>query len=392
MKPISDDKDRLIAKTMSGLEYVLENELKALGAKHTQVLRRAVAFRGDKKVIYKANYCCRTAVSILKPLYHFEAYKKEELYSKLYAFQWDKFMTLKNTFAIDAIVSGELFSHSLYLSQLCKDALVDSFRDKYNDRPSVDRDEPEIRFTLRVSNHECSIFMDSSGDSLFKRGYRIKHGDANLNEVLAAGMIMISGWNGECNFFDPMCGSGTLAIEAAMISQKIPAGYYRERYGFMNWQDFDETLWEEIKRAADDEICETDIEIISSDISSYVVDLARKNVENARLHRDIQFDTTPFQNKIFPEKKGIIFINPPYGERIQLENIKAFYKSIGDTLKANCKGYDVWIISAGKDLVKYIGLKPSEKHTLYNGSIECTFAKFEMFSGKRKEFLNNQQE
>ena len=201
MKPISDDKDRLIAKTMSGLEYVLENELKALGAKHTQVLRRAVAFRGDKKVIYKANYCCRTAVSILKPLYHFEAYKKEELYSKLYAFQWDKFMTLKNTFAIDAIVSGELFSHSLYLSQLCKDALVDSFRDKYNDRPSVDRDEPEIRFTLRVSNHECSIFMDSSGDSLFKRGYRIKHGDANLNEVLAAGMIMISGWNGECNFF-----------------------------------------------------------------------------------------------------------------------------------------------------------------------------------------------
>ncbi len=386
---LPDDKDRLIAKTMSGLEYVLEEELKSIGAKHTQVLRRAVAFRGDKEVLYKANYCCRTAISILKPLYHFEAFTNEDLYKKLYAFQWDKYLDLDKTFLIDTIVSGEFFSHSLYLSQLCKDALVDSFREKYNERPSVDKNEPHIRFTLRILDKECSIFIDSSGDSLYRRGYRIKHGEANLNEVLAAGMIMLSGWKGECNFFDPMCGSGTLAIEAAMIAQKIPPGYYRKNFGFMNWNDFNSDLWRQIVETENGKICESDIDIVSSDISSYAVDLAEQNAKNAKLHRDIIFDVIPFQEMDLPDEKGIIFINPPYGERIKLEDIRDFYKSIGDTLKSNCKGYDAWIISSGKDLVKYIGLKPSKKYTLFNGSIECTFAKFEMFSGKRNEFLMN---
>lgn len=384
---LPDDKDRLIAKTMSGLEYVLEEELKSIGAKHTQVLKRAVAFRGDNEVLYKANYCCRTAISILKPIYHFEAFKKEDLYKKLYAFNWDKYLDLHKTFLIDTIVSGEFFSHSLYLSQLCKDAIVDSYRDKYNDRPSVDKNEPHIRFTLRILDNECSIFIDSSGDSLYRRGYRLKHGEANLNEVLAAGMIMLANWKGECDFYDPMCGSGTLAIEAAMISQNVPAGYYRKHFGFMNWNDFNAELWNKIVETENEKICEADIEITSSDISSYVVDLARQNAENAKLHRDIKFNVSAFQNFSFPEKRGIIVMNPPYGERIKLDDIRDFYKSIGDALKSNCKGYDAWIISSGKDLVKFIGLKPSKKITLFNGSIECTFAKFEIFSGKRNEYL-----
>lgn len=384
---LPDDKDRLIAKTMSGLEYVLEEELKRIGAKHTQVLKRAVAFRGDYEVLYKANYCCRTAISILKPIYHFEAFKKEDLYKKLYAFNWDKYLDLDKTFLIDTIVSGEFFAHSLYLSQLCKDALVDAYRDKYNARPSVDKNEPHIRFTLRILDNECSVFIDSSGDSLYRRGYRIKHGEANLNEVLAAGMIMLSGWKGDCDFYDPMCGSGTLAIEAAMISQNIPSGYYRKNFGFMNWKDFNSDLWNDIVLRENEKICESEIDIYSSDISSYSVDLARQNAENAKLHRDITFSTSAFQNVNFPDKKGLILMNPPYGERIKLEDIREFYKSIGDTLKSNCKGYNAWIISSGKELVKFIGLKPSKKHTLYNGSIECTFAKFEIFSGKRNEYL-----
>ena len=388
MRKEVSDKNLMIAKTMAGLENVLEKELKKCGASDSQVLKRAVSFVGNKEVMYRANYCCRTAIAILKPIYHFKARNKEELYDKLYAIKWDKYITIDNTFAIDSIVSGDLFSHSLYLSQLCKDALVDYFRDTYNVRPSVDRTHPDIRFTLRISDSDCSVFIDSSGDSLYRRGYRLKHGEANLNEVLAAGMIMLSEWKVDCNFYDPMCGSGTLGIEAAMISQNIPAGFYRKKYGFMNWNDFDENLWNKVKEEADAKICESEIEIFSSDIMSYAVESAQKNAENARLHHDIKFDTKAFQHVKFLNEKGIIILNPPYGERIPLEDVKKFYQSIGDAMKNNCKGYDVWIISSGKDSTKYIGLKPSKKYTLFNGSIECTYAKFEIFEGKRKEFLS----
>jgi putative N6-adenine-specific DNA methylase len=391
MRKETSDKNQMIAKTMAGLENILEKELKKCGAKDTQVLKRAVSFIGNKEIMYRANYCCRTAIAILKPIYHFKARNKEELYDKLYAIKWDKYMDVDNTFAIDTIVSGDLFSHSLYLSQLCKDALVDNFRDQYNVRPSVDRAHPELRFTLRISDSDCSILIDSSGDSLYRRGYRLKHGEANLNEVLAAGMIMIAGWRGDCNFYDPMCGSGTLGIEAAMISQNIPAGYYRKKYGFMNWKDYDENLWNKIKDDENSKIEESDIEIFSSDIMSYAIDSAKKNAENAKLHHDIKFQTIAFQNTKFPETKGIIIINPPYGERLPLEDVRNFYQSIGDAMKNNCKGYDVWIISSGKDSTKFIGLKPSKKYTLFNGSIECTYAKFEIFEGKRKEFLSDNQ-
>ncbi len=390
MKREEIGKNEFIAKTMSGLETVLEKELKKCGAKETQILKRAVSFVGDKEVMYRANYICRTAIAILKPIYQFKARTKEELYDKLYTIKWDKYLDIDKTFAIDSIVSGDLFSHSLYLSQLCKDALVDNFRDTYGTRPSVDRTHPDIRFTLRIAENDCSVFIDSSGDSLYRRGYRLKHGEANLNEVLAAGMILLSGWQGECNFFDPMCGSGTLGIEAAMISQNIPAGFYRQKYGFMNWKDFEADLWTKVKEEADAEICESDIDIFSSDIMSLAVESAKKNADNARLHRDIQFNTVAFQHIEFPKEKGVIFLNPPYGERLPLEDVQNFYKSIGDAMKNRCKGYDVWIISSGKDSTKYVGLKPSKKHTLYNGSIECTYAKFEIFEGKRKEFLSEQ--
>jgi putative N6-adenine-specific DNA methylase len=206
--------------------------------------------------------------------------------------------------------------------------------------------------------------------------------------VLAAGMIMLSDWKADCNFYDPMCGSGTLGIEAAMISQNIPAGFYRKKYGFMNWNDYDENLWNKVKEEADAKICETEIDIFSSDIMSYAVESAQKNAENARLHHDIKFNTSAFQHIKFPNQKGIVLINPPYGERLPLDDVKNFYQSIGDAMKNNCKGYDVWIISSGKDSTKYIGLKPSKKYTLFNGSIECTYAKFEIFEGKRKEFLS----
>ncbi|MGI6320281.1 MAG: THUMP domain-containing class I SAM-dependent RNA methyltransferase [Bacteroidales bacterium] len=383
--------DRLIAKSMSGLEEVLENELKKLGVKHTQVFRRAVAFRGDKELIYRANYTCRTAISIYKPIKHFFIRNQEDLYNILSTFQWENHMNIDQTFAIESMISGELFSHSLYASQLTKDAVVDYFRDKFNQRPSVSVENPDIIFAIRISGDVCTLFLDTSGDSLYKRSYRLKHGSANLNEVLAAGMIMLSGWHGQCDFFDPMCGSGTLAIEAALISQNIPAGYYRKHFGFMNHMDFDKDLWQKVKDEEDGKIVESECDIYASDISDIALDDAKANAKNAKLHHDIYFQRAAFEQLAFPEKDGIIIMNPPYDERIRLSNARDFYTKIGDHLKNNCKGYSAWIILPGKENMKYIGLRPSKRSTLYNGPIECTYAKFEIFAGRRKEFLKDRE-
>ena len=266
----------LLAKTMSGLEEVLANELEEIGALKIEILTRAVRFEGDLAVLYKANYCCRTALSILVEQFSFKFYSQEDFYHKILRYNWDPLFEHDTTFVVEATISGDLFTNSHYTALLCKDAIVDYFRNKYNQRPTVDRFDPHLRVNVYVRQDECTIYLDSSGESLFKRGYRVATGEAPIKEVLAAGIIKLAGWNGETNFYAPMCGSGTFAIEAAMIASKIPAGYYREQFGFMLWPNFDELLWKRIKNEADMEISESDIEIasVSSASASFIVSVS----------------------------------------------------------------------------------------------------------------------
>jgi len=374
----------ILAKTMAGLEDVLADELEEIGASKIEILNRAVRFEGDIELLYKANYLCRTALSVLVEQFSFKFYSQEDFYYKILNYNWDPLFEHDTTFMVDATISGDLFTNSHYTALLCKDAIVDYFRKKYNQRPTVDRFEPHLKVNVYIRQDQCSILIDSSGDSLFKRGYRIATGDAPIKEVLAAGIIMLSGWNGETNFYAPMCGSGTFAIEAAMIASKIPAGYYRERFGFMNWINFDPNLWERVKKEADENISESDAIIHASDIDPKMVKFTYRNAQKAKLHKDIIITESSFEDFDFPKDGGTIIFNPPYGERLELDNIEENYKKIGDTLKQNCANYEVWMIAGGTNVHKYVGLKPSRKLTLFNGAIECKMLKYDMYEGSKK--------
>ncbi len=373
----------MLAKTMAGLEQLVAKELDDIGATNIEILNRAVRFEGDLKTMYKANYCCRTALSILVSQFSFDFYSQEEFYSKILNYNWDPHFEFDTTFSVEATISGDIFTNSHYTALLCKDAIVDYFRKKYNQRPTVDRFEPHLKISVYVRNNECSILFDSSGESLFKRGYRVANGEAPIKEVLAAGIIGLAGWSGESNFYDPMCGSGTFAIEAAMIASKIPAGYYRENFGFMKWSNFDENLWEHVKTEADSNIVEMDIEIFASDIDLKMTKFTYRNAQKAKLHKDITITQSSFEDFPFPKDGGIIVFNPPYGERLAISDIQNNYKMIGDTLKKNCANYEVWMIGGSSDVHKFVGLKPSKKITLYNGSIECKLLKYEMYEGAK---------
>lgn len=374
----------ILAKTMAGLEDVLATELDEMGASKVEILNRAVRFEGDLAMLYKANYNCRTALSILVEQFSFKFYSQEDFYHKILNFNWDPLFEHDTTFMVDATISGDLFTNSHYTALLCKDAIVDYFRKKYNQRPTVDRFEPHLKVNVYIRQDQCSILLDSSGDSLFKRGYRVATGEAPIKEVLAAGIIMLSGWKGDTNFYAPMCGSGTFAIEAAMIANKIPAGYYRERFGFMNWPSFDEYLWERVKNESDDNIGESDAIIHASDIDPKMVTFTLRNAQKAKLHKDILITESSFEDFDFPKDGGTIIFNPPYGERMELEDMEESYKKIGDTLKQNCANYEVWMIAGGTNVHKYVGLKPSQKLTLFNGAIECRMLKYDMYEGTRK--------
>lgn len=379
---------RLLAKTMAGLEGVLAEELEEIGALKVEKLIRAVRFEGDLAMMYKANYCCRTALNILVEQFSFTFTSQDDFYDSIYNYNWDPLFEHDTTFLVDATISGDVFTNSHYTALLCKDAIVDYFRRKYNQRPSVDRFDPHLKINVYIRNNECTILLDSSGESLFKRGYRIATGEAPIKEVLAAGIIKLAGWNGQSNFYAPMCGSGTFAVEAGMIASKIPAGYYREQFGFMYWPNYNELLWKKIKDEADMEITETEIEIHASDIDPKMVKFTYRNAQKAKLHKDITITESSFEDFDFPKEGGIIIFNPPYGERMELSDVEESYKLIGDTLKKNCANYEVYMIAGGTSVHKYVGLKPSKKLTLFNGAIECQMLKYDMYEGSKKDDYN----
>jgi putative N6-adenine-specific DNA methylase len=376
-------KFKLVVKTFAGLEQVLAMELRAIGAESVSIERRAVSFIGDKSMLYKANFLLRTALKVLKPIAQFQVTKKDDLYFHAKNIPWIEYLTLGMSFSIDSTVQSELFVNSMYASLKVKDAIADAFREKFGKRPSVNQEDPDIRFHVYLMGDYCEISLDSSGESLHKRGYRIIQGEAPINEVLAAGMILLSGWMGDTDFMDPMCGSGTILIEAAMIAKGIPAGIYRKTFGFERWLDFDEHLFSAIYNADYDKA--TSVRIFGSDISTQSCANARANIKNAGLSKVIEVEVKDFLELSPPFDTGIMLTNPPYGERLQTGSIAGLYKSIGDVLKQKFAGYTAWVISSSEEGFKSIGLKPSKKIELFNGSLPCSFRRFDLFRGTHKQ-------
>jgi putative N6-adenine-specific DNA methylase len=377
----------LVATTLAGIEAVCASELSALGATDVEILHRAVKFKGDKVLMYRANYECRTALRILKPLANFAVEDAQKYYDVLYTFPWEKVFTSTSTFAIEAVGTHPAFTNTLFAVQRCKDALVDRFRNLTGQRPSVDLENPDIQIHVHLQKERIGISLDSSGEPLFKRGYRRASVPAPLNEVLAAGLILLSGWDGTTDLYDPFCGSGTIAIEAALMASGVPAGKFRESYGFLRWVDFDASLWEQIRIQANEKISKPRCLITASDIDQRSLDITRRNCVSAGMNEYISTQLSAFERFPFSEKGGIIIANPPYGERLRPFDLVALYKGIGDTLKRNCAGYEAWIIGSDFAALKYIGLKPSKKIIVFNGPLECRYVQFRVFSGSRKEHL-----
>lgn len=380
---------QMIAKTMAGLEDVLAEELIALGANNLEIGKRMVSFEGNLSLLYKANIHCRTALRILKPIHTFKAKTTDEIYKEVKKMPWFDYLNEDNTFAIDAITFSDYFTHSKFVSYRVKDAIADYFTQRTGKRPSVDVNNPDLLINFHVAQDKCTLSFDSSGESLHKRGYRTGQTEASLNEVLAAGMILKTGWRGESDFVDPMCGSGTILIEAALIAKNVPPGIYRSKFAFEKWKDFDLELFEDLYN---DDSGERDFKykIYGSDIDIKAIKIAKENVKSAGMNDCIDLQIKSFENYTeAPAEKGILITNPPYGERLKPENLDRLYEMIGERLKHIFTGYQAWILSYRKECFDRIGLKPSKKIKLVNGSLQCEFRKYDIFSGKRKEKVSN---
>ncbi len=375
---------QFIAKTLAGLEPALAAELRALGATGIRELKRAVAFDGDTRMLYRANYELRTALRVLVPVHSFPAYNERSLYAGIREIDWSEFMRVDDTLAVDAVTQGEVFRHSQYAGLLTKDAIVDQFRDRYNRRPSVNTAAPTLLVNVHINGTRCDVSIDASGDSLHKRGYRRDTVEAPLNEVLAAGMLLLSEWNGRGAFVDPMCGSGTLPVEAAMIATHTPPQHKRAGFGFFRWVNFERKLWEQVKKEADAKIQPFEFPILASDKDSRARNATSINVMSAGLEEVIRVEKMPFEKLLPPVETGTLITNPPYDERLKIEDIAAFYQSIGDRLKQTWSGWDAWLISSNRDALKSVGLRPSRRITLFNGPLECSFQKFDLYEGTRR--------
>jgi len=379
---------KMLAKTLYGLEELLAQELRRLGASRVEIGTRNVTFEGDTGFMYKANLCCRTAIKILKPISSFNVFTEDDIYKKVYDIPWENYMDVDGSLAVDATVFSKQFTHSKYISLKTKDAIVDRFRDKEGRRPDVDLDHPTLRVNIHIDRNICTLSLDSSGQSLHKRGYKVASTMAPINEVLAAGMIMLSGWSGQCNFLDPMCGSGTLLTEAAMIACNIPPNLNREEFGFENWPDFDVDLYELIENAALKKIKDFHFKIEGFDIEADIVSKAKENIKSANLQEFISVRKQDFfESKKENDNSLFIVFNPPYDERLQVDAEK-LYTSIGATLKHGYPGTQAWMITSNMEALKHVGLRPSRRIRLYNGKLESKLVKYEMYEGSRKAKKN----
>ena len=381
----------LIAKTFQGLEEVLAKELTELGASNIEIGRRMVSFTGDKEMMYKANFYLRTAIRILKPIKHFEAKNADEVYEAIKSIAWEEYLDTNKSFAVDAVVFSNEFRHSKFVSYKVKDAIVDYFRKKTGKRPSVRINNPDVLLNIHIAQTTCTLSLDSSGESLHRRGYRQEQVDAPLNEVLAAGMLLMTGWRGECDLIDPMCGSGTIPIEAALIARNIAPGVFRKGFAFEKWVDFDSEMFDEIYND-DSQEREFTHKIYGYDNNPKANEIATHNIKAAGVSKDVTLKLQPFQQFEQPQEKSIIVMNPPYGERISTNDLLGLYQMIGERLKHAFVGNEAWVLSYREECFDQIGLKPSKKVPLFNGALECEFRKYEIFDGKYKEFKSQEGE
>jgi len=377
---------KLLIKTFHGLEDVLAEELQAIGASDITPIKRAVTCTGDKEILYKANLHLRTALRVLVPIITFKAKTEDELYKEIYNFDWSVYITEKNTFAIDAVAFSDYFKHSKYLALKTKDAIADQFRDKSGNRPSVDLNNPDLQVNVHVSNDQFTVSLDSSVESLHRRGYRNPLHKAPLNEALAAGMLKIAKWHKDIPLIDPMCGTGTILMEAAMIACDIPPAFKRKSFGFMSWVDYDKALWEKIYTEAENKIRYPKVNIVGGDNNASAVDMAKTASLDFRLNRQIRIVRSNMEDHMPTAPRGMMITNPPYGERLTMDSINDFYKKLGTHLKKNYTDWQAWVITSNFEALKHVGLRPDSKHTLYNGPLECKYVAYDMFEGDMKEF------
>ena len=375
---------QLVATTFVGLEEVLAQEIEAIGGKHINMGTRAVTFEGGKKELYRANLELRTAVRVLQVLAEFPVKTEDQLYHNIKAFNWSHYFDVDQTFAITPVVHSHFFTHSHYVALKTKDAIADRFREEVGRRPNVNLLTPHMRLNIRIQGKNATLSLDSSGDSLHKRGYRIQTVKAPINEVLAAGMLKIAGWNGDRPFLDPMCGSGTIPIEAALMASNIPANFYRKEFGFQNWKNYDAEQWETILSSAREQFRTPEVPILGYDKSLRAVKIIDDNLREVKMSETIQIEKQNFLKSEAPAEEGLLIMNPPYDERLTREDISAFYRKIGDHLKQAYTGWDAWIISSNLEALKEVGLRTSHKMTLYNGPLECKYQHYELYQGSRK--------
>lgn len=370
----------IIAKTFSGLEEVLMEEIKEIGGTNIKKLQRSVSFDGDKKTLYRANYKLRTALKILVPIFDFEFDDIDEFYKNIHKIVWEKNFTVDKTFMIEAVISSDIFRNTQFAALRAKDAIVDRFRERTGERPSIDKYAPQIKINVYVKGNYCNISLDSSGDALFKRGYRESGGAAPINEVLAAGLVLLSKWDKKKEFLDFMCGSGTILIEAAMIGMNIPPQFKRKFFAFQEWKNFDLGLWEEVQEEENKKQSKKSITLFGSDISLKAIEMARENVANSGLSSYIKLKRASFTTLKYETPKHIVF-NPPYGKRIggEEEDMYDFYEKIGDTLKQNYTNSEAWFITGNLPALKHVGLRTSKRIILFNGPIESRFVKYELY-------------
>jgi putative N6-adenine-specific DNA methylase len=386
-----DNNFKMIAKTFFGFEEILAEELKKLGAQEIEQGVRMVSFKGDKGFMYKANLSLRTALKILKPIYSFRANNEQALYKGISSINWSKYLRANQTFVIDSTIHSEFFKHSEFISQKSKDAIVDQFRERTGQRPSIDKIHPDLRINIHIDKDQVSVALDTSGNSLHHRGYRIATNIAPINEVLAAGILLLSGWDGQQDFLDPMCGSGTFLAEAAMIACNIPANINRKEFAFEKWSDWDNDLFDQILDSLLKKVREFHFTIKGYDKAPSAVSKAKENIRNANLEEYITIEERNFfeTEKTSKGKLHMVF-NPPYDERLDI-HMEQFYKNIGDNLKKNYPATHAWFITGNMDALKFVGLKPSRKIKLYNASIEARLVKYEMYEGNKRTKFNTQE-
>lgn len=374
--------------TFFGLEEILSMELQKMGGRNIEPFKRGVSVVGDMGFLYKANLCLHTALKVIIPIAKFTADNEQELYDGIKSIEWEQFISNEDTIMVEGVVNSEIFSHSLFVSQKVKDGIVDRFRDRTGSRPDVDLINPSFRLYVHIFKNEVSLNLDSSGDPLYKRGYRSDINEAPMKEVLAAGLVKLSGWEKHLLLVDGMCGAGTIAIEAALWANNIPPGYYRNQFGFMQWKNFDETLYDTIFESSVSKIKEDTIEIIANDIDAPTLKKAVTNTKNANVDDVIKCTNESFFDMSPSRGGGVVILNPPYGERLPVDEITKLYKEIGDKLKKDFQNFNAWIITSNPEAIKSIGLRPSRRIQIYNGSLECRYLKFELYGGSKKAVKN----